>query len=113
MIEESVTIGRLKKRILKLQKQRDHFKEQDTLKNSMLSLYPYIKSSYESHKKAEANQIRLKELEARVKEQDLLIRILTEQKYGKHEVKMAYADIIKKAYSEMNRELNNETNQSN
>jgi hypothetical protein len=101
MTEESVTVGRLKKKILKLQKQRDHFKEQNALKNSMISLYPYIKSSYESYKKAEANQNRLKELESRVREQDLLIRILSEQKYGKHEVKMAYADIIKEAYKEM------------
>ena len=101
MTEESVTIGRLKKKILKLQKQRDHFKERDTLANRMLSLYPYIKSSYESYKKAEAAQNRLKELEARVREQDLLIRILSEQKYGKHEVEKAYADIIRKAYKEM------------
>jgi hypothetical protein len=105
MTEESVTIGRLKKKILKLQKQRDHFKERNALLNSMLTLYPYIKSSYESYKKAEANQNRLKELEARVKEQDLLIRIISEQKYGKHEVEKAYADIIKKAYSEMIREF--------
>ena len=108
MTEESVTIGRLKKKILKLQKQRDHFKEQTDMSNKVISLYPYIKSSYESYKKAEAAQIRLKELEARVKEQDLLIRILSEQKYGKHEVEKAYADIIKKAYAEMNRELKNE-----
>ena len=101
MTEESVTIGRLKKKILKLQKQRDHFKERDTLTNRMLSLYPYIKSTYESYKKAEAAQNRLKELETRVREQDLLIRILSEQKYGKHEVEKAYADIIRKAYKEM------------
>ena len=101
MTEESVTIGRLKKKILKLQKQRDHFKERTALLNSMLTLYPYIKSSYESHKKAEAAQNRLKELETRVKEHDLLIRILSEQKYAKHEVEKAYADIIKKAYKEM------------
>jgi uncharacterized coiled-coil protein SlyX len=101
MTEESVTIGRLKKKILKLQKQRDHFKERNALLNSMLTLYPYIKSSYESYKKAETAQNRLKELETRVKEQDLLIRILSEQKYGKHEVEKAYADIIRKAYKEM------------
>ena len=103
MTEESVTIGRLKKKILKLQKQRDHFKEQNTLCNSMLSLYPYIKSSYESYKKAEAAQNRLKELETRVREQDLLIRILSEQKYGKHELDNAYANIIKKEYAEQNK----------
>ena len=101
MTEESVTVGRLKKKILKLQKQRDHFKERDVLTNRMLSLYPYIKSSYESYKKAEAAQNRLKELETRVREQDLLIRVLSEQKYGKHEVEKAYADIIRKAYKEM------------
>jgi len=103
MIEESVTVGRLKKKILKLQGQRDHFKEQNTLKNSMISLYPYIKSSYESYKKAEANQNRLKELEARVREQDLLIRILSIQKYGKYELDNAYANIIKKEYAEQNK----------
>lgn len=103
MTEESVTIGRLKKRILKLQGQRDHFKEQNTLKNRMLSLYPYIKSSYESYKKAEATQNRLKELETRVREQDLLIRILSEQKYGKYELDNAYADIIRKEYAEQNK----------
>jgi hypothetical protein len=101
MTEESVTIGRLKKKILKLQKQRDYFREQNTLCNSMLSLHPYIKRDYETHKKAEAAQNRLKELESRVREQDLLIRVLSEQKYGKHEVEKAYADIIKKAYTEM------------
>jgi hypothetical protein len=101
MTEESVIVGRLKKKILKLQKQRDHFKEQNALTNSMISLYPYIKSSYESYKKAEAAQTRLKELESRVREQDLLIRILSEQKYGKYELDNAYANIIKKAYKEM------------
>ena len=103
MTEESVTIGRLKKKILKLQGQRDHFREQDVLTNRMLSLYPYIKSSYESYKKAEAAQNRLKELEARVREQDLLIRILSEQKYGKYEVEIAHANIIKKEYAEQNK----------
>ena len=67
----------------------------------MISLYPYIKTSYESYKKAEAAQNRLKELETRVKEQDLLIRILSEQKYGKHELDNAYASILKKEYAEM------------
>ena len=103
MTEESVTVGRLKKKILKLQKQRDHFKEQNALKNSMISLYPYIKSSYESYKKAEAAQNRLKELESRVREQDLLIRVLSEQKYGKYELDNAYANIIKKEYAEQNK----------
>ena len=103
MTEESVTIGRLKKKILKLQGQRDHFKEQTDMSNKVISLYPYIKSSYESYKKAEAAQNRLKELENRVREQDLLIRILSEQKYAKHEVEKAYADIIKKEYAEQNK----------
>ena len=101
--KECVIIGRLKKKILKLQKQRDHFKEQNVLTNRMLSLYPYVKNSYESHKKAEAAQNRLKELEARVREQDLLIRILSIQKYGKYELNNAYADIIKKEYAEQNK----------
>lgn len=97
----TVTNGRLRKRILKLQKQRDHFTEQNVLVNNMILLYPRIKSTYESYKKSEAAQDRLKELEARVGEQDLLIRILSKQKYTKHEVEKAYADIIKKAYTEM------------
>jgi len=106
MTEESVTVGRLKKKILKLQKQRDHFKERNALLNSMLTLYPYIKSSYESYKKAEAAQNRLKELESRVREQDLLIRVLSEQKYGKYELDNAYASILKKEYAEMIRNIN-------
>ena len=101
--KESVTIGRLKKKILKLQKQRDHFREQTDMSNKVISLYPYIKSSYESYKKAEAAQNRLKELENRVREQDLLIRILSIQKYGKYELDNAYADIIKKEYAEQNK----------
>ena len=103
MTEESVTVGRLKKKILKLQKQRDHFKEQTDMSNKVISLYPYIKTSYESYKKAEATQTRLKELEARVREQDLLIRILSIQKYGKYELDNAYANIIKKEYAEQNK----------
>jgi hypothetical protein len=76
MTEENIKIGRLKKRIAKLTKQRDHFKEQFTLYQKVISMQPFLMSRYESYTEVVAERKRVKDLEARVKEQALLIQEL-------------------------------------
>ncbi len=71
-----VKIGRLQKRIDKLTKQRDYFKERLNHYEKVISMQPYIESRYTSYQDKLKERERVKELEHRVKEQALLIEKL-------------------------------------
>lgn len=73
---DQIKIGRLEKRIAKLTKQRDHFKESYTQLADVLEQFPWIQRRYKSYSDEKAERERVKELEQRVKEQALLIQEL-------------------------------------
>ncbi len=79
MISSEVKIGRLWKKINKLQLQRDHYRrEYETLKK-VLDTFPFIHKTYDDYKTRIANAKRLKELEERTKEQALIIKKFNEE----------------------------------
>lgn len=105
MNEQTVTIGRLKKKILKLQKQRDHFKEQNELMYNMIQMYPHIKRTYADYERIRQKEMEFKVLKSRVAEQELLIRLLTNaQDVWPSDIRKAYDEIIKREYSELNKD---------
>ena len=77
---EQVTIGRLRKRIAKLTMQRNHWKAESDAKQNVLDCFPRIQREYQSYSEQIAASERVKALEARVREQELLIKKLTEIK---------------------------------
>lgn len=77
---DQVTIGRLRKKITKLLQQRDNFAKQLTHYQHVLSMQPHLTTRYEAYEKLKAERERVKALEKRVKEQELLIKLLTEKK---------------------------------
>jgi hypothetical protein len=64
MAEPEVTIGRLRKKVHKLIKQRDHWKSEADRLTEMLRLYPFIERGWEDHLKRKEERKRLRELEA-------------------------------------------------
>ena len=76
MVTSEVTIGRLRKRIAKLQEQRDSYKEKLGYYEKVISMQPYIERRYQSFTEMKAEIARVRALEARVKEQEKLIKLL-------------------------------------
>ncbi len=98
-----VKINRLKRKILKLQNQRDHYKEQNTLLDKMIRMYPLIKSDYKKYEENRERIVRLKDLENRVKEQEFLIRLLLDNDMKSWELQHAYDEVIKREMRKLNR----------
>lgn len=71
---DDVKIGRLKKRIAKLIKQRDNYKERFELYQKVISMQPFLMTRYDNYSDMVAERKRVKFLEDRVNEQALLIK---------------------------------------
>lgn len=72
-----VRIGRLERKIEKLKKQRDHYKELYEHYATVISLQPYLERRWEDYEKRKIRDQYHKDLEKRVKEQEQLIKLLT------------------------------------
>jgi hypothetical protein len=75
--KEEITIGRLRKRIATLTKQRDHWHAEYDSLSSFFKIYPYIDRHMEDHRKRQSDRNRLRELEAT---QAILVRELERYK---------------------------------
>lgn len=75
---EAVTIGRLRKRIERLQKQRDFWRKRSDDYTVVLNMHPYIERSVADYRARVAERERVKGLEQRIKEQAILIQKLTQ-----------------------------------
>ena len=78
-----IRIQRLEKKIRKLKKQNEHYKEQYKILDDMIGLYPHYKRGYEKYLEERAKSEELKMLRQRVKEQSLLINRLTNEQCQK------------------------------
>ena len=77
MLDSAVLIGRLRKRIKKLEQQRDHFRERCEYYSKVIELHQYMERNYKSVQDRRKESERVKGLEQRVKEQALLIEKLS------------------------------------
>lgn len=77
--ESEVTIGRLKKRIAKLQEQRDSYKKQLEHYKIVLDTHPWIERKHRTYTEGIAERQRVRDLETRVKEQEELIKLLKDK----------------------------------
>lgn len=77
MAELQTIIGRLKKRIARLQCQRDFWHKQCAHYSEVLRLHPTIERHHYDWRAREAERERVRGLEQRVKEQALLVEKLT------------------------------------
>lgn len=73
-----IAVGRLQKRIAKLQQQRDHFRHQCEVYREVLSLHPALEHRHRTWVEARAERERVRGLEDRIKEQAALIGRLLE-----------------------------------
>ena len=94
--------GRLLKKIEKLKKQRNHYKAQHDYYAKVISLQPYLEKRYQDYSARVAEQDRVKGLENRIKEQELLIRLLSGDKFPHYEIDHLYSKLIKEEYKRMN-----------
>jgi hypothetical protein len=77
---KDVRIGRLEKKVKKLQNQLLARKEKIEWMDKVLQYYPYSSRRYEDHMQQKAEREELKMLRLRVKEQELAIKQLTQEK---------------------------------
>lgn len=73
-----VRIGRLLKKIEKLKKQRDYHQQKHTYYAKVISMQPYLEKRYVGYEEAKIERQRIKDIEARNKEQAQLIKLLLE-----------------------------------
>jgi hypothetical protein len=77
MDPKDIKIGRLEKKIRKLIQQRDHYKQKHEYYAKVISMQPHLERRWEGFEAARIELARVKGLEARIKEQEQLIRMLT------------------------------------
>ena len=78
-VKSEVAIGRLKKKIAKLQNQRDGYKQQLEYYKAVMDKHTYIERNYKAYTEQVKERQRIKGLEARVKEQEELIKLLRKE----------------------------------
>lgn len=93
-----IKIARLRRKIDRLQKQKKFFEQQVEHFKEVLNSVPHITRTYNSYTEAVKERERVKALEQRCKEQELLIKHLSNNTIRSHEIKAAYDQIIKQEY---------------
>jgi uncharacterized coiled-coil protein SlyX len=74
--EAQVVIGRLRKKIAKLMKQRDEYKNQLEYYKVVLDTHPWIERKHRTYTEGIAERKRIKDMETRLVEQAELITLL-------------------------------------
>ena len=103
---DQVIIGRLRKKIKRLIKQREHHKQQHEHYATVISIQPHLESRYNRYTEYKEEQARAKEMEQRLKEQEMLIRLLTGEKVEKWKIDAMYSELIKKEHQRLNVKVN-------
>lgn len=102
LTKDQVTIGRLRRKIERLITQREYHKQQHTHYNKVIGMQPYIERRYEQYQDRLKEQSRIKDMEKRVKEQEILIGLLTGTKLQHYEIDALYSKLIKEEYRKLN-----------
>ena len=103
----NVKLSRLQRKIEKLKKQRDYHAQRHEYYAKVISMQPYIEKRWTDYQERKNEQERVKNLEQRVDEQALLIRILSKEPIYPSEIKRAYDKIIKEEQQKINDEKKN------
>ena len=74
--------GRLLKKIEKLKKQRDHYKQKQEYYAKVISMQPYLERRFETYAEMKEERERVKALEKRVKEQEQLITMMNKEAHN-------------------------------
>lgn len=77
--KEEIKTGRLEKKIAKLRKQVNHYKEMCVTYGKILNFHPNLQSRYEVYEDMVKERNRIRQLELRVVEQAKLIALLEKQ----------------------------------
>lgn len=77
---EQIKLGRVRRKLEKALKQRDHYKERLGYYEKVISMQPYLETRYKSYLEMKSERERVKQLEARVKEQAALIKLLQQDR---------------------------------
>lgn len=93
-----VKVGRQQRKIDKLKNARDHFKQLAAQYKTVLSHFPHIQRAYDRYTDHVNEQKRVKNLEQRVKEQEMLIRYLSGGKIQDWEIKKFYDEWIQERH---------------
>ncbi|CAB5221995.1 hypothetical protein UFOVP242_209 [uncultured Caudovirales phage] len=102
-MSDEVTIGRLKKKIAKLQRTRDYHKKRHEHYASVIALQPYLEDRYNKYEDRKAEAAKARANEVRIKEQEYLIRHLVgADPLQIYEIDALYKDIIKAEYRKLN-----------
>lgn len=101
-MSDEVTIGRLKKKIAKLQRVRDYHRKKHEHYASVISLQPYLEDRFNRYENRMAEAAKNRANEVRVKEQELLIRhLIGEDPLKNYEIDTLYKEIIKAEYKKL------------
>lgn len=76
---DQIKLGRVRRKLGKALKQRDHYKERLHYYEQVISMQPYIERRYKGYLEMKQETERVKNLEARVKEQAALIKLLQKE----------------------------------
>lgn len=77
--ESEVTIGRLRKRIVKLMDQRDEYKKQLEHYKVVVGGDWHIEHRHKTWTETKAERLRVRDMETRLKEQEELIKLLRKE----------------------------------
>lgn len=97
-----VTNARQARKIAKLQRARDYYKKQCEHFKKVVTAVPYLETRYKTYTDRVQERERVKDLERRVQEQELLIRYLSGGKIQSYEIKKFFDEMIKDRHQTLN-----------
>jgi ppGpp synthetase/RelA/SpoT-type nucleotidyltranferase len=74
-----IMVGRLQKKVAKLQQQRDYYRQRCEHYREVLSMHPAIEFNHRTYTEQKAERERMRGLEQRVNEQAMLIKKLSRE----------------------------------
>ena len=87
--------ARLERKIEKLKKAKAFHEEKHKHYAKVIEMQPFIVDRWERYEDKVRHHNHVKDLERRVKEQELFIRLLTNQSVGNWEIDLAYQNMLK------------------
>ena len=107
VFKNEIKIVRLQKKIEKLKQQRDHYKEKSEFYDRIIRYYPQFEHDHNRYEDAKIKRMAIRDMEKRLKEQELLIRFFQKDEHYSYsyDIKAAYDEIIREECARLNEQM--------
>jgi cobalamin biosynthesis Co2+ chelatase CbiK len=102
MTPEEIKIARLQRKVAKLIAKRDFYQRQYKHYAHVISMQPHLEVRYNRYEDYKKEWARVRDMERRMKEQEILIQLLHGEPLQPYKIDALYSKLIKEEYKKLN-----------